>query len=573
MKRLTRRVAILIDAIEDDYQASIVRGIAQAGASVQLVCIAGGVVGAPEKDERSRRNFLFELVDPKSFDGIVPLSGALGNQIGPEAFAKWMDRFRATPIVNLGVEIRGQHSIAVDGASGMREVIVHLIKVHNHRRIAFIRGPTTSQEAEERYAAYRDALEEHGIAFDPRLVLQGTWLRGSGEAAVRELFDERGMRIDAVRAIACANDYMALGALEALRERGVAVPSDVALTGFDDIDATRSIVPPLTTVRQPTEQLGREGLRRLVALMNDGDEPLSTKVVARIVERRSCGCAKVDALAGARRDLAHGRSFEAALMERRTLICAELARTARGALFGAGSGWEERLLGALVSDLTKSDSSEFVTAVDQVVVRLQRAGGDLDVCHSILSVLRRAILDCASSEASVVARADDILHAAREMLGESLVRTEIAKRGEMLHQLREFSAIASVLHGRRRQSFGAELEERFRALGIPCMALGLFTEPGKVTERCTCVAAYGSDARLKAPATFRSSDFGPPEIFANVGSPLLVQPLLFEDEPMGLVTCALGNIDVAVHEQMREILGVGLKGLRLADERSTTKFE
>jgi hypothetical protein len=236
-------------------------------------------------------------------------------------------------------------------------------------------------------------------------------------------------------------------------------------------------------------------------------------------------------------------------------------------LFGAGSGWEERLLGALVSDLTKEHSSDFVTAIDQIVVKLQRTGGDIGVFHSILTVLRRVILDCASSDRAVLARADDILHAAREMLGESLVRTEIAKRSEMLHQLREFSAVASLLHAGPRPSLRGELEARFRALGIPCMSLGLFTEPGKVTEQCMCVAAYGHDARLKVPETFRSADFGPPDVFANVGGPLLVQPLLFEDEPMGVVTCALSDIAPAVHEQMREILGVGLKGFRLVSER------
>src|SRR4051794_24689454 len=98
------------------------------------------------------------------------------------------------------------------------------------------------------------------------------------------------MRVEAVSAIACANDYMALGALDVLAERGISVPGDVAVTGFDDLEITRVAVPPLTTVRQPTEALGREGLRRLVALMNGAEQPLSTELVAEIVERRSCGC-------------------------------------------------------------------------------------------------------------------------------------------------------------------------------------------------------------------------------------------------------------------------------------------
>jgi DNA-binding LacI/PurR family transcriptional regulator len=124
-----------------------------------------------------------------------------------------------------------------------------LIEVHNHRRVVFIRGPVASLEAEQRYAAYCAALEDNGIALDPRLVLQGSWLRESGALAVRELFDERGVRMESVSAIAAANDYMALGALDALAERGISVPSEIAVTGFDDLDITRCAVPPLTTVR------------------------------------------------------------------------------------------------------------------------------------------------------------------------------------------------------------------------------------------------------------------------------------------------------------------------------------
>lgn len=262
IRGLRRRVVMLIDAIEDDYQAGIVRGAAQASehAHVELVCVAGGVVGDGALDHRSLRNFVFDAVDPKRFDGVLVLSGALGNQVGVDALERWERRFSGVPLVNLGTPVPLCHSISVDGAWGMRDVIAHLIDVHHHRRIAFIRGPATSRDAEDRYTAYRAVLAQRGIAVDPTLVLQGTWLRESGAAAVRELLEVRGVNPKTLQAIACANDYMALGALDALRERGISVPTDLALTGFDDLEATRSVVPPLTTVRQPTEELGREGL-------------------------------------------------------------------------------------------------------------------------------------------------------------------------------------------------------------------------------------------------------------------------------------------------------------------------
>lgn len=564
---MKRRVAFLMDAAEDDYQVGILRGVIRAAepTNVQVVCVAGGVVGDPAVDHRSQRNFLFDLLDARQFEGVIALSGALGNQLGVAGFAGFLQRFQGRPIVNLGIEVPGMHSISVDGATGMREVVLHLIKVHNHRRIAFIRGPTTSEEAEQRYAAYRAALDESGIAFDPRLVLQGSWLPESGALAVRELFDERGMRVEAVSAIAAANDYMALGALAVLAERGVAVPGDIALTGFDDLDITRIAVPPLTTVRQPTETLGRDGLRRLVSLMNGGEEPLTGELVARIVERRSCGCAKIDAQQSAYRSQGHARSFESAIIERRTLICAELSRVAHGALFGVGAGWEQRLLAALLNDLTGQGTSAFLSAIDQIVVKLQRAGGQLSVCQSVLGLLRREILDCASGDGEVVARAEDLFYAARELLAESLVRSEISKRAEMLSQLREFSQAGALLLGdgslpKLREQF----ELRFRALGIPAFALGMFKEPGKVSDECLCLAAYSSARRFRIPETFRPSELGPTDLFAQDSGALLVQPLIFEGQPMGIVTVLLNALDITIFEQLREILGVGVRGFSLA---------
>ena len=568
LRSLKRRVALLMDATEDDYQVGILRGISRAAepTNVQLVCVAGGVVGDPAVDHRSQRNFAFDLLDPRQFEGMIALSGALGNQLGVAGFAAFLQRFRGRPIVNLGVEVPGMHSISVAGAVGMRDVVLHLIKVHNHRRIAFIRGPATSEEAEQRYVAYREALDESGIAFDPRLVLQGSWLRESGALAVRELFDERGMRVEAVSAIASANDYMALGALDALVERGVSVPGDIAVTGFDDLEITRVAVPPLTTVRQPTEALGREGLRRLVSLMNGGNEPLSSELVAQIVERRSCGCAKVDAQQSARRASVKARSFEAAIVERRTLICAELARVAHGALFGAGAGWEQRLLAALLNDLTGQGPSAFVPAIDNIMVRLQRSGGNLSVCQAVLSLLRREILECAAADWDVLARAEDLFYAARELLAESLVRSEISRKVDTLAQLREFSHASHLLLGQASLAQVREqFETRFRALGIPAFALGMFKEPGKVTDECLCLAAYSSSRRFRIPETFRASEFGPPDLFAQDSGALLVQPLIFEGVPMGVATVMLSTLDIALFEQMREILGAGLRGYHLAN--------
>jgi len=97
--RTRRRVALLMDAIEDDYQAALLRGAASAAQQegLELWCLAGGVIGNQAEDPRCVRNFLFDLLHPRDFDGILVLSGSLGNLLGVPAFDQWLKRYGGVP--------------------------------------------------------------------------------------------------------------------------------------------------------------------------------------------------------------------------------------------------------------------------------------------------------------------------------------------------------------------------------------------------------------------------------------------------------------------------------------------
>jgi DNA-binding LacI/PurR family transcriptional regulator len=555
-----------MDAIEDDYQTAIVRGAAGAAqqAGVGLWCLAGGVITDDGNDPRGVRNFVFDLLRPGDFDGILVLSGSLGNQLGVAAFSEWLKRFQGVSIVSVGVEIAACQSVIADGAAGMKEVLTHLIQQHNHRRIAFVRGPTTSFEAEERFAAYRDVLARFAIAEDARLILQGNWLRESGALAVRELFDERGMAVDAVSAIACANDYMALGAMDALRERGIAIPSSIAVTGFDDGEVGKCAVPPLTTVQQPTEAMGRDGMRRLLAIMNGEAEAPLTRLPTTIVGRRSCGCAKTATLLTKPSLGRPGRSLEAAVLERRTLIFAELSRSARGSFVGAGPRWEERLVTALLADL-RSRNEAFLSVLDQLMAGLQGAGGDIAQVQPTLGTLRRVIHDCAASDLESITRIDSLLDAARELVGEWVARGEMLQRMKVVEFSRDLWRVSGSL---LRQSDGthqrSSFEDGLRRLGFTSLSLGIFEEAGRASEQCRCLAAFEPNNHSMLQASFRSSDLSVPGVFEHERDPLLVQALVYEREPIGLLTVPLGHFHTSLYEQMRETLAIGLRGFRLA---------
>src|SRR4051812_31155836 len=207
-----------------------------------LWCFAGGSLHSLAGYE-SQRNRCFELATSRALDGLVVLS----LNTTPSVMKEFLDSFPELPICTLGIEVPGYALVQTDNAGGVRDAVLHLITVHHRRRIAFLRGKTDNAEAEMRFHAYREALTEFGIPYDPERVITANFNDDEGQLAMRELLD-RGVDCDAVVG---ANDRSALGAMRALRERGLRVPDDVAVVGFDDSDDARSASPSLATVRQP----------------------------------------------------------------------------------------------------------------------------------------------------------------------------------------------------------------------------------------------------------------------------------------------------------------------------------
>jgi LacI family transcriptional regulator len=150
-------------------------------------------------------------------------------------------------------------AIDIDNHGGARAMTRHLLSL-GRRRIAFVGGPRGNADADARLKGYRDALREAGVAARGEWVIDGDFQQGAGLAAVEQLL-ATSPRPDALFA---ANDAMAIAAMSALREAGLRVPEDVAVTGFDDIPIARYVYPALTTVRVDIAGLGSKAVRTLI---------------------------------------------------------------------------------------------------------------------------------------------------------------------------------------------------------------------------------------------------------------------------------------------------------------------
>jgi DNA-binding LacI/PurR family transcriptional regulator len=274
----TDAVALVIAESEErvfgePFFAGVVRGvgIALSEAGLQLVLLLAHTA--------HRHGRLDDYLSRQHVDGVLLLSLHDDDTL-PE-----LVRTRGLPVVLGGraTELQQGPYVDADNALGARLAVDHL--VHRGRRhIATIAGPADMVVGRTRHDGYLAGLRAANLETDEDLVVRGDFSQASGESGMRVLLSRR----PDLDAVFCANDLMAAGALRVLREAGREVPRDVSVVGFDDAPLAQSTHPPLTTVHQSPEQMGREMVMLLLDTMQHPDEPPEPRLLeTRLVVRES----------------------------------------------------------------------------------------------------------------------------------------------------------------------------------------------------------------------------------------------------------------------------------------------
>ena len=274
----TNTIGLVFPQISGYYFAALLRGIA-AGAGDHGYDLL--IYSAQES--ATQRTVCSYPVGEQNTDGLLVFTDGL-----PEDELRRLHA-RGFPVVLIhwsppeGLDIP---SVTIENKASAYRLVAHLITVHQRRRIVYLAGPEAHEDSHWREKGYRQALAEHGIPFDPRLIASGEFNREIAHKTVARLCQD-GVQFDAIFA---GDDDSATGALTALLEAGKRVPEDVALVGFDDIEIARYLQPPLTTVRAPVERVGHEAVQQLVRLIRSGEADPLTLLPTQLIIRRSCGC-------------------------------------------------------------------------------------------------------------------------------------------------------------------------------------------------------------------------------------------------------------------------------------------
>lgn len=253
-------IVVLVPNIANPFYSRVIRGIEEVAQKRGYSVLLGDT-----RNSISRESEYFQLVSTRQADGAIQLSSNV-----PEI--KIRDKTpkpAPIPIVNACEYINGKPfpTVGIDNQAAASTLCDYLIKM-GHKRIGVVKGPDDNPLTKDRLSGYRASLKKAKITYDKSIVVSGDFTMASGFIATSYFTHASSQPT----AIFCMNDEMAIGLIQGLKSKGLRVPQDISVAGFDDIEFAKYADPPLTTISQPAEDIGRTAMNVLYGLL-EGTQP------------------------------------------------------------------------------------------------------------------------------------------------------------------------------------------------------------------------------------------------------------------------------------------------------------
>lgn len=568
------QIASLVD--QDFFQNIIISGVADIARKrdINLIVFVVGKLFSPYEWEKSR-NLLIEFIRESQVDGLIVLSTSIAGYVDKHAIGKVLQGFDDIPLVSIGETYETHPSVISSCYQAMREMVEHLIVVHDKRQLAFIKGPEGGHESEIRYAAYRDALSAHGIPFDPNMVFTGNYLYDSGAAAIRH-FRRKNLAFDALVA---SNDNMALGAISELRRIYGLLPGDLSIVGFDD--AVFASPLGLTTVRQNFRKQAQVATEILCNLMEGNNQEVHHELASELIIRSSCGCVpKVisnvfrDPTSRSTDKLAtgSGRRFREDAKALRKTALHILEQTAKRVGIDTAEKellprMQRKLAETLAESIMTRSKRPFYHTLDQFLNYLRDHDRPLTELQNMLSELRKAVLG-QFRNTDTFPFAEDLFHAARVHIGDALSKHEATHyflSSLQTAQLEQFSEeLFSALHYQEQMQRTEELLTKY---GIRFGFIALYEDSDNPLDKARLILKVmnGKWVEMGEGITFPTRDLLPAEVKLELKAhrvDLVVQVLFHGDTQLGYSLFSFDDKVTRYYEVINNRLSIALKSAR-----------
>ena len=505
-----------------------------------------------------RAGAIFDLVDSRAIDGLIIWASALNWFISQAEMADFCERYQL-PVVSAEVAFAGIPSVLIDDYGGMYRAVSHLIEVHGYRRIAFVCGFENHVGMRERYRGYIAALADHDLALDPTLVTPPT--SSDGRSGIKVLLDERGLRpqIDFEAVVGWSGGTVA-GIHALFEERGIKVPGDVAVVGFDNPVELGMYIPPYTMVDPQVYEVGQRAVELMLAVLHGEDAPEQITVPAQLIVRQSCGCPdRAVIAAGARtpRDpaalldwRATRAAFEGMHPARHAELLAEIVQAS-----GVTRDQAADFLDAFSAALKEAAPERFLSRLETLVHHVVATGDDPAIWHDALSGLRRALRGPDDREVSP--QIEGLWQQGRVLIGEAARRAQghralrAEQRSQMVHKVE-----TALLNTYDIAELAELLIRSLPHLGIPSAYLSLYEHQRSPSEWSRLILAYDERRQAAFDAEgqrFRSRQLAPERMLpAGRQYSFVAEPLYFREQHLGFVLFEIGPREGVAFETLRE---------------------
>ena len=288
-----KRIAIFGSGLTSRYKRSYCRAYSTAAEKLDIDLVVFNTYGMIGRGNALTDDFESEIlnyIDLSQFDGIVYDSEGY-NVDGMADKVEFKLKSAKCPVVSISSKVDGFYSIDFDDAGGLRMMIDHFIKDHHFTKIGFMSGNLDHPDAVTRLEEFRSVMKEYGMPEDGVGMFEGDfWFNKGTEAA--HYFLSLAERPEAV---VCANDYMAIALTNAFRKRGINVPKDIAVSGYDGSVEGKELLPHITSVTRERSEIAYKALKLLVDIADNcvPDKP-DLRVTPKPIYTQSCGCEPLD---------------------------------------------------------------------------------------------------------------------------------------------------------------------------------------------------------------------------------------------------------------------------------------
>ncbi len=572
-------IAAFLDLINFSYHERYWQGLVKGALDndINLLSFADVYSSGRPKDYYNQIKAMINLANNPKIDGILSWSSTFSWTITKDKFKDFFQKTKNDPSIYSLISFPENTPIIImESYEGIHQIMTHLVKIHGLRKIAFLRGPENHMGSNERYRAYKDSLKEFDIEYDPDLVTpptppENSWTFEVGENMTKLLLDRNKKKIEAIVAV---NDNTAYGVLKCLNSRGIKVPNDIIVTGFDNHPQSITCIPSLTTIDPCFEELGRKSVEMIAKILNKEKIPLRQYVKSRLILRQSCRCySPIISEVEIKNDKfkLYNISLKNKISELYKKNKVNIEEEARKAI--AASSMADKtdiLVHSFYEDIAFENSKKLMPLLTEVMQSVADNNEDASVWYKFFSVLYSFVLHYPKNEQLMI-RLLNLIQQISIIIGETIqqvfkrkINLEAEEEQSFLIIEKELMTIFNI------NKVLKKIIEKFPSLGIKSCFLSLYEENKIPSEWSRLFLAYVEGKKIETGESgihFRTIDLIPSEFLKEEKKyNIVIFPLYFQTEQLGFIIFEIGPKSGNIYERLSSILSNAIKGALLIKE-------